>query len=166
MQKPAQLLALPIMERDYQQRSFHIEKCSSGVSCPKLTIIFGNFMEQVFFAGLTLFSETSWNIFLCQFEVRTCHKVTKDEPRVPVLPAQFLHTQNMLFVSKDTKPVSKPFPLIQNLAKHFAPIKPYAGRAMPGRHPTFSHITTTKRGFMSRDWHWITSCHFIVTVIM
>jgi hypothetical protein len=66
--------------------------------------------------------------------------------RVPVLPAQFLHTQNMLFVSKDTKP----FPLIQNLAKHFAPIKPYAGRTMPGRHPIFSHITT-KRGFMSRD---------------
>lgn len=71
----------------------------------------------------------------------------------------------MLFVSKDTKPASKPFPLIQNLAKHFAPIKPYAGRAMPGRDPIFSDITT-KRGFMSRDLHWITSCHFIVTVIM
>jgi hypothetical protein len=56
----------------------------------------------------------------------------------------------MLFVSKDTKPASKHFPLIQNLAKHFAPIKPYAGRAMPGRHPIFSHITI-KRGFMSRD---------------
>jgi hypothetical protein len=56
----------------------------------------------------------------------------------------------MLFVSKDTKPVSKPLPLIQNLAKHFAPIKPYAGRAMPGRNPILSHITT-KRGFMSRD---------------
>jgi hypothetical protein len=53
-------------------------------------------------------------------------------------------------MSKDTKPVSKPFPLIQNLAKHFALIKPDAGRAMPGRHPIFSHITT-RRSFMSRD---------------
>jgi hypothetical protein len=49
-------------------------------------------MEQVFFVRLTLFYETSWNIFLCLFEVGTCHKVTKDEPLVPVLPAQFLQT--------------------------------------------------------------------------